>query len=375
MVKKLAADGDFKGAEAFANRPHASGPHRRPRQRTELTDIRRMWICEGAAMGGHWDTFVLAGGLLPSTRIGDSISLAALHDREDFLKQAIDHVEKLQREDIITAVCTYQRKDVLHYLLTRWNGPRLLISTLLQRCAESGWIEGVGLVLLVMAINGDMTYTPGSLERILVLGCALGGSVPFYHYLCEEWPAADFFPMLDNVVVLGHWALMRAAFSGAHAKFVMLPPVPLRLSRFRLLTYMGVITDCAAVEYVADKSSALNPLWRPMMAFLVHPRHGARNKAAVLCALVIQFCDGFLRPKRYLRWPGAGADPRPGNRWLRLLILAEKLPQELQMVLCLRAFGLTSDVITWDLLRTGMRHLDMMLLPRSDSIPFVAYGV
>jgi len=206
-------------------------------------------------------------------------------------------------------------------------------------------------------------------------GCARGGSVPFFRYLRDELHYARYFePLVITATEQGHWALVREAFDQTTMCIILRPlamrPLPLRLSEFRLLRYLGIVTEAEAIGYVAAPPYQAGPIWGPMVAFIADPRQGARNKAALLCAIIIQLCDAYLQPKRYLRWVGASADPRHGNRWLRLLLLAERLPQELQMVLCLRAFGMPSDIITWDLLRTAMRHLDMMLRGCSDSVTY-----
>jgi hypothetical protein len=69
-------------------------------------------------------------------------------------------------------------------------------------------------------------------------------------------------------------------------------------------------------------------------------------QAARLFALVVFFCDGLLRPRR-----------RDRSKRARFLAITQKLPIELQMVVCRRAIGLGGDSIHRELCEFAFRYL------------------
>jgi len=104
-------------------------------------------------IGGHWDTFVKAGGLLGSTWTRDSRILAVQHGHLHVFQNLLRQESwRFVNEQFLLVLCALRRADMLLHILSP-DGPAYpLRISIMRACAQTGWVEGVRLVL---ASNGE----------------------------------------------------------------------------------------------------------------------------------------------------------------------------------------------------------------------------
>jgi len=351
-IRRLAAEGKLREAIAWAG-------YGAEWSVDDISPDCRRWIRQGAALGGQWDLFVQAGGPWPGD--GGCIDFGVRGGDIGFcrkvLASGVDHWARLACD----AICAWKQeemlRDLMPYLETN-------LARLLYCAAFHNWPEGVRIILR------RRIERPGLVSVFLQLirGAAAGGHVGFVTFLRDEMAYTDLRELLVVALHSRHWRLAKLARRFCHEPASDLS-VPCTLAVVRGLLARDVISPKCALELARLEVWTGMP-WCPLVIFLLDENEGAKNRAAMACAVVIQFCEGFLAAKKYLSRPNACMDKRPANRWLRFVILAARLPLELQMSLCLRMFGLGGDVLIWDILRAAMRHIDMMILRRSDSVSF-----